>query len=168
MSTAVRMPFLATCSAQQHQRMSTTYQHAFHACRAFNSNSQTAIQTGCKQAAQPHALEFLWETCYNTLFNTFNTSVNQWNQCGMIKQRRLCQLRLWRIFSAWHVLAWHPMPCNQLPYSSYNLGQMQKEKQQKTLLPVFFLGWPKQHHLHTFIIQEKNIPLWPCSMVVCL
>ena len=82
MSTAVRMPFLATCSAQQHQRMSTTYQRAFHACRAFNSNSQTAIQTGCKQAAQPHALEFLWETCYNTLFNTFNTfntSVNQWN-----------------------------------------------------------------------------------------
>ena len=84
------------------------------------------------------------------------------------KTKEIMQLRLWRIFSAWHVLAWHPMPCNQLPYSSYNLGQMQKEKQQKTLLPVFFLGWPKQHHLHTFIIQEKNIPLWPCSMVfVC-
>lgn len=109
MSTAVRMPFLATCSAQQHQRMSTTYQHAFHACRAFNSNSQTAIQTGCKQAAQPHALEFLWETCYNTLFNTFNTSVNQWNQCGMIKQRRLCS---WGCggFSLLG-MSWHGIPC---------------------------------------------------------
>ena len=46
------------------------------------------------------------------------------------------------------VACWHPVPCNQLPYSSYNLGHMQ-EKRRKQETPF--------HSLLQRAIAEQNV-----------